>query len=266
MKINSRNLTIFIFLLLFVSSCVTSKKIRYLQEPGYIIPSYEEMLTPGDYKVQVLDELYIRVTTLDKDMTELFNLASGGSNAVGGNTITTSSSPGYNSYTVNEHGAIIFPYIGDICVVGQTTREIKKVVSDTLSSIFTNDLSVDVKLMNSYFSIVGDAKNGRYAITKERLNIFQALALSGDLQEFSDRAHIKIIRQTPEGAIVHTFDVRSKDIIDSEFYYIQPNDVIYVQSFHGQYLGFNSFTTLFSVISSIVSLTFVFIKFSNVFK
>ena len=263
MKINNRNLIIFFFLLLFVSSCVTSKRVRYLQESGCIIPEYEEMLTPGDYKVQVLDELNIHVTTLNKDMTELFNLASGGGSSSSGGG---SSSPGYNSYTINENGAIIFPYIGDIYVVGQTTREIKKIVSDTLSSIFNNDLSVDVKLMNSYFSIVGDAKNGRYAITKERLNIFQALALAGDLNDFSDRAHIKIIRQTPKGSIVRTFDVRSKDIIDSEFYYIQPNDVIYVRSFNGQYLGFNSFTALFSVISSVVSLTFVLIKFSNVFK
>ena len=255
----SRNFAILIFLVLVTGSCVTSKRVRYLQEPGCVIPGYEDMITPGDYKVQVLDELYVRVTTLDKDMTELFNLNAGATMST-----LTGSSPGFNSYTINEYGAITFPYIGDICVVGHTTREIKKIVSDTLSSLF-DDLSVNVRLMNSYFSIVGDAKNGRYAITKERLNIFQALALAGDLQEFSDRAHIKIIRQTPKGAIVRTFDVRSKEIIDSEFYYIQPNDVIYVQSFNGQYFGLNSFRTLFSVISSIVSVVFIFIKFGNMF-
>ncbi len=261
MKIDNRSFVIFIFSVFILGSCVTTKKVRYLQEPGNTIPDYESMQTPGDYKVQVLDELYIRITTLDKDMTELFNLTSGGIT----NTLASTSSPGYNSYTVNEQGAITFPYIGDIYVAGQTTREIKKIVSDTLSFML-NELSVDVKLMNSFFSVVGDAKNGRYPITKERLNIFQALALSGDLQDFSDRAHIKIIRQTDKGAAVYTFDVRSKDIIDSEFYYIQPNDVIYVQSFNGQYLGLNSFTTLFSIISSVVSLTYIFIKFGNVFN
>jgi len=261
MKIKNKNLTILIFLVFIVSSCVTTKRVRYLQEPGWSIPSYEEMQTPEDYKVQVLDELYIRVTTLNKEMSELFNLSS--SNVTAGSA--TFSSPGFTSYTVNENGAIIFPYIGEIHVADHTTREIKRIVSDTLSSML-NDLSVDVKLVNSYFSILGDAKNGRYAITKERLNIFQALALAGDLQDFSDRANIKIVRQTPEGAIVRTFDVRSKDIIDSEFYHIQPNDVIYVQSFNGQFFGFNSFTTLFSVVSSVISLTFIFIRFGNVFK
>ena len=246
MKIKSKSLTIFIFLILAVSSCVTTKKVRYLQEPGLTIPSYEEMITPEDYKIQVLDELSVRVTTLNGDMNALFNMNTG-------------------SYTVNEQGAIVFPYIGDIYIAGQTTREIKKTVSDALSSLFTNDLSVDVQLTNSYFSIVGEGKNGRYPITKERLNIFQALALAGDLQDFSDRANIKIIRQTPEGAIVRTFDVRSKDIIDSEFYYIQPNDVIYVRFFDGQYLGLNSFTALFSLVSAVLSLAFIVIRFGNVF-
>jgi polysaccharide export outer membrane protein len=262
MKISS-NFTIFIFLIFVASSCVTTKKIRYLQEPSNSIPNYDEMVTPGDYKVQVLDELYVRVTTLNKDMTEILNLSS----SSGGSTIsnlTSTSSPGYNSYTVNEYGAITLPYIGDICVTGHTTREIKKIVADTLYSMF-GELSVDVKLTNSYFSVLGDGKNGRYTITKERLNIFQALALAGDLQDFSDRAHIKIIRQTPTGAIVHTFDVRSKDIVDSEFYYIQPNDVIYVQLFKGQYLGLSSFTTLFSLVSSVVSLAFIIVRFGNVF-
>ena len=262
MKI-SRNFTVFILLILVTNSCVTTKKIRYLQDPGKTIPTYEEMVTPGDYKVQILDELYVRVTTLNKDMTDLLNItASSGSATI--SNLTSSSSPGYNSYTVNENGAIAFPYIGDIRVVGHTTREIKKIVADTLYSMF-GELSVDIKLTNSYFSVLGDGKNGRYAITKERLNIFQALALAGDLQEFSDRAHIKIIRQTPEGAIVHTFDVRSKGIVDSEFYYIQPNDVIYVRLFKGQYLGLSSFTTLFSLISSVASLAFVIIRFGNIF-
>ncbi len=263
MKINSKNLIISIFLLFLISSCVTTKKVRYLQDPGCVIPDYEEMLTPEDYKVQILDELYVRVTTLDKDMNELFNMAAGGTNSLG--TINSgSSSPGLNSYTVNENGAIIFPFVGEIQVAGQTTREIKKTVKEALPSML-NELSVDVKLMNGYFSILGDANNGRYAITKERLNIFQALALGGDLQDFSDRAHIKIIRQTPEGSVVYSFDVRSKDIIDSEFYYIQPNDVIYVQSFNGQFFGLGSFTTLFSVVSSIVSLTLIFVRFKNIF-
>jgi len=263
MRISSKSLTIAIFLLFLVSSCVTTRKVRYLQEPGCVIPSYEEMLTPDDYKVQVLDELYIRVITLDKEMSELFNLASGGANFSGGANVS-SSFPGYNSYTVGDQGTIIFPFVGEIYVVGQTTREIKKTVTEALSPML-NELSVDVQLMNSYFSILGDARNGRFAITKERLNIFQALALGGDLDDFSDRAHIKIIRQKPEGAVVYTFDVRSKDIIDSEFYYVQPNDVIYVQSFNGQFFGLNSFTTLFSVVSSIISLTFIFIRFGNVF-
>jgi polysaccharide export outer membrane protein len=231
--------------------------VRYLQNPDHIIPEYEEVVTPADYKVQVLDELYIRIKTLDPDMSRIFNIMI--SNA----TLNTAS-PGFESYTVNEDGNISFPYVGNIYVLGKTTREIKQIVYDTLS-LMVNELSVEVKLMNSYFSIISDSRNGRYPITKERLTIFQALALSGDLNDFADRGKVKIIRQTPEGSVVRTFDVRSKDIIDSEFYYIQPNDVIYVQPFKGEFFGINSFAALFAAVSSVFNITLVILQLTNVF-
>jgi polysaccharide export outer membrane protein len=260
MKINKIALVSIILILLF-NSCVTSKKVRYLQNPDLVIPEYEEITTPADYKVQVLDELYIRVKTLDPEISKLFNITISTQNS---GQLMTTTSPGFNSYTVKEDGNISFPYIGDIYVLGKTTREIKKVVSDTLS-LMVNELSVDVKLMNSYFSIISDSRDGRYPITKERLNIFQALALSGDLNDFADRGQVKIIRQTPEGSVVHTFDVRSKQVIDSEFYYIQPNDVIYVYPFKGEFFGISSFSALFGVISSVINITLVVLQLTNVF-
>lgn len=232
-----------------------------MQEPGAGIPEYAKMVTPEDYKVQVLDELYVHVSTLDPDMTELFNMASGGGNA---SSALGEGDAGYNSYTINEDGCILFPYIGTISVVGKTTREIKSVISDTLSSLL-KDYSVEVKLTNSYFSILGDSKSGRYALTKERMNIFQALAQGGDFGDFSDRAHVKMIRQTKDGPIIKEFDIRSKDIVDSEFYYIQPNDVIYVQSFNGQFFEINSFASFFSLLSTVVSFSYIIIRFNSIF-
>jgi len=258
---------IILSLLLILGSCVTNKKIEYMQDPGNGISEYEKMVTPDDYKVQVLDELNIRISTLDPEMTSLFNMVSGEAKTAGVNSMPitgSSNETGYNSYTINEDSCILFPYIGKIKVLGKTTREIKKVISDTLSS-FLKDYSVDVQLMNSYFSIIGDATNGRYPLTKERMNLFQALSLIGDIGDLSDRAHIKMIRQTPEGTVVKEFDLRSKDIVDSEFYYIQPNDVIYIQSFHGQFFEVHSFASLFSLISTAVSLSYIIVRFNKIF-
>ena len=76
------------------------------------------------------------------------------------------------------------------------------------------------------FSIIGSGTNGRYPIMREKMNIFQALALAGDISTFGDRSSVKILRESPSGTRVSVFDIRSKEIINSEYYYIQPNDVI----------------------------------------
>jgi polysaccharide export outer membrane protein len=115
------------------------------------------------------------------------------------------------------------------------------------------DCDIDVKLVNSYFTVIGDAGTGRYSIPKEKLNVFQVLAISGDLKPYSDRAKIHVLRPTPNGTQIKTFDVRSKDIINSDFYYIRPNDVIYVQSYNGQFFKFESFSSVITTIATTMS-------------
>ena len=104
---------------------------------------------------------------------------------------------------------------------------------DTLRAAFQEiipDADVKLALYNKYFSVIGDANAGRYYIYKEKMNIFQALAMTGDVMNSGDRRHIRIIRprdggQEPE---VLEFDIRTNSVINSKYYYIYPNDVIYV--------------------------------------
>ncbi len=104
------------------------------------------------------------------------------------------------------------------------------------------------------FSLLSESGSKRCPMVKEKLTIYQALAMSGDLGPYADRARVKIIRQTKEGTIVKSFDVRSKDIINSEFYYVRPNDVIYVHDFKGQFFQLAKFGNIFSTITTTVSL------------
>lgn len=93
-----------------------------------------------------------------------------------------------------------------------------------------------------------------------RINIYQALANSGTISNIGDIKNVKIIRQTSDGTEVKTFDLRSKDIVDSEFYYIQPNDVIYVQQMKRRFFGeINSFTGIFGMITTAVGTVFMII-------
>ncbi|MDP4203455.1 MAG: hypothetical protein Q8861_12230, partial [Bacteroidota bacterium] len=122
-----------------------------------------------------------------------------------------------------------------------------------------------VNLANAFFSVIGEGGNGRYPLIKEKLNIFEALAISGDLNSLANRKQIKILRQTQFGTVVKTFDVRSKDIMHTDFYYIQPNDVIYVQKLPSHFFGVTSWSSLLGTVSTTISLLLLGISISKYF-
>ena len=236
---------IFIILL---PSCVTPRRTRYLQEPDNYVPAYPEYHTPADYQVMKSDELNIRVITLDPESSKIFNASTESSSSSLG-----SAYKGLYTYTVYDDGTIDFPYIGAIEVAGKTTREIKKDIEKQLRD-YVKDCSVEVRLVNSYFNLLTEKGASRHALNKEKMTIFEALAVGGDLSSYSDRKHIKILRQMPSGeTVIKEFDIRSKDIIGSEYYYIQPNDIIYVKAFKGQFFRVDSFLTAIGITSATIS-------------
>ena len=107
--------------------------------------------------------------------------------------------------------------------------------------------SVEVNIVRRSFSVISDRGSGVFTIQKEKVTIFEALAMAGDIGDFGDRSKVRIIRETEGETKVKIFDIRSNDIVNSEFYYIEPNDVIYIQRIKGQSFGINSVTTTISV-------------------
>lgn len=240
-----------------LSSCVTSRKVNYWQEPDRQIPSYTDTLSYEDYQLRKGDRLYIYVHSIDERITKLFN--SGNSNIryyvrSGNNAGTTD----LYSYVVDEDGNITFPTVGTVPVLGKTTRQVKHQLEDLLSGQIKSladmsPFSVDVQVIQRYFSVIGANHSGRFAIPKEKVTIFEALAMAGDIADFGDRSRIKLIRETGDSTIIKTFDVRSKDIVNSEFYYIEPNDVIYIRKITGKSFGINSAAATVSVVATTFS-------------
>lgn len=230
-------------------SCVTTRRTNYLQKPSVFIPSYPRADSVADYRLLVGDELSISVFSLEEEANTVFNQG-----LVANQINQTAVGRSIYTYTIYEDGNIHYPIIGNVPVAGLTLREVSFLLKDKLRGQFIiNDFSVKVSLVNNSFSIVTDAGSGKYSITRNNMTIFQAIASARDLAEFADRAHIKIIRKTQDGTIVKKFDIRSADILDSEFYYVQPNDVIYVQSFDGQFFRLNSFGTVLSTIMTTIT-------------
>ena len=241
-----------------LSSCVTSRRVNYMQEPDKNIPSYADTLSFEDYQLRVNDRLFIYVYSLDEKITALYN--SGMSNTNIRQQIRQNSTYGSNelyTYLVDIDGNIDFPTLGKVQVLGLTTREVKRKLEEELGQLMKDipgykTISAEVNIVQRSFSIIG-AQSGRYYIDREKMTIFEALAMAGDLGEFSDRSQIKLVREKDGVTTIKTFDVRSKDIINSEFYYIEPNDIIYIRQIPGKSFGINSAGTAVSVVASTIS-------------
>jgi polysaccharide export outer membrane protein len=237
-----------LIVILLLPSYVTPRKTRYLQEPDKYVPAYPEYHTPADYQVMKSDELNIRVITLDPESSKIFNASTSESSST-----LSSAYKGLDTYTVYDDGTIDFPYLGTIPVAGKTTRQIKKEIESQLRD-YVKDCSVEVRLVNSFFNLLTENSASRHALTKEKMTIFEALAVGGDLSKYADRQHVKVLRQLPSGQTeIKEFDIRSKDILGSEYYYIQPNDIIYVKAFKGQFFRVDSFLTAIGITSTTIS-------------
>ena len=240
------------------SSCVTARKVNYMQTPDKQIPSYADTITFEDYELRIGDRMYIYVYSLDENITKMYN--AGGSGSMIRQQMTQGNMSGsYDLYTylVDEQGNIEFPTIGKIAVRELTTREVKHRLEEELSKLLQEipgyaTVSVEVNIVNRTFSIIG-AQSGRYVINKEKMTIFEALAMAGDLGEFNSRQEIKLVREKEGKTTIKTFDVRSKDIVNSEYYYIEPNDIIYIRQIPGYSFGINSASTTLGICASTIS-------------
>lgn len=251
-------IALFGLLIGLLSSCVTARKVNYMQEPDRQVPSYADTLSFEDYELRIGDRMYIYVYSLDENITKMYN--AGGSGSMVRQQMNQGNMSGsYDLYTylVDEQGNIEFPTIGKIPVRGLTTREVKRKLEEELSKLLQeipgySTVSVEVNIVNRTFSIIG-AQSGRYVINKEKMTIFEALAMAGDLGEFNSRREIKLVREKEGKTTIKTFDVRSKDIVNSEYYYIEPNDIIYIRQIPGYSFGINSASTALGICATTIS-------------
>ena len=242
-----------------LSSCVTARKVNYMQEPDRYIPSYADTLSFEDYVLRIGDRLYVYVYSTDENVQKMYNAGGVNSSQMRQQMGNGALGGSYDLYTylIDEEGNIDFPTIGKIYVQGMTTRDVKHKLEEELGTLLKeipgySTISVEVNIVNRSFSIIG-AQSGRYMINKEKMTIFEALALAGDLGEFNSRKEIKLVREKNGVTTIKTFDARSKDLVNSEYYYIEPNDIIYIRQIPGYSFGINHVTTVIGVTAATIS-------------
>ncbi len=237
MKRSLKHIALLLIVAALVQSCYTKRENSLLLETR--VPDYEK-IPYESYTIQVNDQLIMRIISLEDDVTSLF----GGSNA----NISQQNS---NYYRVYPDSTIDLPFASRIKVAGLTLRQAQHKIKDELSTF--GPLDVRLAFINNSFTVVGEAGRGVFNIDKEKLTIFEALAMAGNINITGDHRNVHLIRETPDGPKVFTFDVRSKNIIGSEFYYIQPNDIIYVDRKKSTFFKVQSYSGLLGVISSVIT-------------
>ena len=233
----------YILLLLLLSSCTMNRYTRFLQESNRL-PQYAKTEMER-YRIQVDDELRVRVLSMNKEATAIFNTGS------------TNSNSNLNNYRVYTDGTIDLPFINSVHVEGLTLSQAKEKIGEQIKA-FIIDAEVIVALSNNYFYVLGDAGKGNFLLYKEKITVFQALAMCGGINKVGSRKHVYIMRKDAEGKTqVKNFDIRSITVLDSEYYYIQPNDIIYIPPASERFFRLDSFAAIVGVISTSFSFFFL---------
>ncbi len=235
----------FISLVLIIftfTSCYNYQSVGLLQENNIFLPKYEKVeYIP--YKIKVNDEIIYRLLTSDEITSKLISSETG------------STGQYVNSYRVFPDGTIDLPFIRNIKVKGLTLNEAERVVEEKFKELIP-DASIKLSIANKTFTIIGEATNGVFPIYKEKLTIFQALSMSGLLSHTGDPKRVRILRETENGRVeTLQFDIRPKSIIDSKYYYIYPNDIIYVQREPASFYKVSSYNGFIGTITT--SITFL---------
>ena len=243
-------LCILLVLILTLHSCYNYKSVGLLQENNRSLPTYEqeEYL---NYTIKVNDEIIYRLITSDESFSQLLN--SGGSSTNMQNMI---------SYRVYPDGTIDIPFLKRIPVAGLSLKEASKVVEARFKELIP-DAVVKLSIANKTFTVIGEAGTGIYSLAREKMTIYQALSMSGNLNNAGDFRKVRIIRETKNGNEVLIFDIRPSSIIESKYYYIYPNDIIYVQRARSSFYKVNNWGSFMGIVSTSLSLLFTVLYYQK---
>lgn len=241
-----------LFILVSLTSCLSKKKVIYLQGQQAASQSavnYEPIIQNDDL-------LSISIISSNPELASPFNieqLLSAGSSGggAGNNQIRT-------SYLVDQDGTIDFPVLGKIKVAGINKTELKQYFKDRLS-IYIKDPIINIRILNYKVSILGEVKGpGQYTIGSERLTLLELISNAGDLTFYGKRDNILIIRDYMGTKTYNRVDITKADFVNSPFYYLDQNDVVYVEprraKFDSTAIGTNV-TTIISIFGFVLTTT-----------
>ena len=229
----------FLLIMFLVWSCKPKQNMIYMSNHNF-----EQEVSQARYeglRIQEGDVLEVVVTALDDLAVKPFNKTTmqrtgEEGNAGGGMRL------GNNEYQITSEGYMVFPVLGNIYCKGMTKQQLKAELDDRLKQYLTDPV-VTIRHINFNISVLGDVGSpGQKSSPTEKLNILQALALAGDMRDSADRTRVKLIRYSEESGkdITYSLDLSEAAIVNSPYYYLQQNDILYIEPDRNKQIAANT--------------------------
>ncbi|TDQ19401.1 protein involved in gliding motility EpsA [Algoriphagus boseongensis] len=249
-------------------SCVSNEKIIYLQNLEGNQPISEGELISyeiPEYRLQYNDILDVNIQTIEDMIKNGFSFQNrqGGVMAQGGSGGDVYYLTGYK---IDKYGNIRLPIVGEVNVKEKTIDEARLEIEKKLREYVTSEFYLSVKLGGIRYSALGEFRQpGQFVVLQERLTIFEAVANAGDLSTIAKRNEILLIRQYPEGTKLHRVNLNDRQLIQSPFYFIQPNDQLYAEPMKIREIGagesgIQNFLLLSSVLTTVFLIANLFVN------
>ena len=262
-----RKNTLLALLVLAIAGCTSYKSVPYLQDID-LVNANTDSLPLFDARIMPKDLLSITVNTTDPASAAPFNLTIQTPLNASLSTVTSTSQPSLQQYLVDNNGEIEFPVIGTLKVGGLSKKEAEELIKEKLQPYLKETPIVTVRMANYKISVIGEvSKPGTFTVSNEKVNIFEALAMAGDMTVYGVRDSVKLLREDAQGhRQIHVLNLNSSATMLSPYYYLQQNDIVYVTpnkaKARNSDIG-SSTTILISITSILISLATLIVNIVN---
>lgn len=215
--------------ILLLNACGSHKDIAYMQDGEYL--KYTEQ-QPFLYDAHILpkDLLTITVHCSEPELAAPFNLSGNMQSSATTGSASGSTTP-LQTYLVDNNGDIDFPILGKLHLGGLTKGAAEAVICKRLKNYLKEEPIVNVRMVNYKFSVLGEvSKPSTFTVANEKVNVFEALAMAGDMTIYGKRDNVKLLREDEQGRKeIVLLDLKDPGIVSSPYYYLQQNDIVYVE-------------------------------------
>lgn len=257
-----RKIFISLIIVVFMSglfSCRSNRDLVYLRDMN----GFEQHIgLPGPvpyYRIKTNDNLYVNIQTLNPEVNQLFNPVQG---VQGAQQIYAQPSGQYlNGYHVDSRGNIVLPIIGSVALAGLTIDEAQNIIQKKANE-YLKEATVRVKLLSYKVTVMGEVKSpGVYYNYNNNFTVLEAISMANGITDYAGIKKVLVVRPTAKGSKSYRLDLSSKQLLASEAFFLQPNDVVYVQPERAKNFRLN--TPVYSLFLSTVTTLLVILRFMN---